>query len=170
MIQNGDICLLRHATPVGPLLMATAGNSLCLCDWEDGAHHSRTLARTCRLLRATPRFCETPLARRAADQLDEYFAGGRREFRLPLLMAGSEFQRAVWQALLAVSYGERLTYAQLAAAIGRPTAVRAVANAVGQNPISVIVPCHRVVATGKGLGGYAGGLEKKIRLLAREKE
>ncbi|MBQ7871496.1 MAG: methylated-DNA--[Oscillospiraceae bacterium] len=109
----------------------------------------------------------TEEASAAAAQLREYFAGERREFTVDLAPAGTPFQKAVWAAMCRIPYGKVVTYGQLAAAIGRPTACRAVANAVGKNPILILQPCHRVVAAG-GLGGFSAGLEKKRALLRLE--
>jgi methylated-DNA-[protein]-cysteine S-methyltransferase len=104
----------------------------------------------------------------AAAQLEAYFGGRLRRFDLPLDLGGSAFQRQVWDQLLAIPYGETRTYAEVAVAIGHPSAVRAVGSANGQNPVAIIVPCHRVVRTGGGLGGYGGGLEAKRALLDLE--
>jgi O-6-methylguanine DNA methyltransferase len=104
----------------------------------------------------------------AARQLEEYFAGRRKVFGLPLDLRGTEFQRSVWRELLGIPYGETRTYAEVARAIGSPRAVRAVGAANGANPVPIVVPCHRVVATGGGLGGYGGGLQMKRRLLELE--
>ena len=110
-----------------------------------------------------------PVLREAAAQVHDYFAGRRSAFDLPLdLSHGTEFQQAVWKALCAIEPGTTTTYGALGAGIGRPTAVRAVGAAVGRNPISVIVPCHRVLGAGGGLTGYAGSLERKSALLALE--
>ena len=104
----------------------------------------------------------------ARDQLSRYFAGERIEFSMPLAPAGTPFQRAVWTALLRVAYGETSTYGALAKQIGRPKASRAVGAAVGANPLAIIVPCHRIIGAYGSLTGYAGGLERKTRLLAIE--
>jgi methylated-DNA-[protein]-cysteine S-methyltransferase len=106
--------------------------------------------------------------RDARRQLAEYFAGRRRAFELPLELAGTAFQRDVWWALADIPYGETVSYAELAAMVGRPTAFRAVGQANGANPIPVVLPCHRVVASGGRIGGYGGGLPVKRRLLALE--
>ncbi len=102
------------------------------------------------------------------EQLDEYFAGRRTEFTVPLGLHGTPFQRRVWQALQSVPYGTVCTYTELAAAVGQPTAVRAVAAANGRNPVSIVVPCHRVIGRDGTLSGYAGGLDRKRYLLDRE--
>jgi methylated-DNA-[protein]-cysteine S-methyltransferase len=105
---------------------------------------------------------------RAADQLDEYFAGRRRTFDLALGPRGTEFQRSVWFGLADIPYGETISYAELAQWVGRPTAFRAVGQANGANPLPIVLPCHRVVASGGGIGGYGGGLDLKRSLLDLE--
>ncbi|WP_323379318.1 methylated-DNA--[protein]-cysteine S-methyltransferase [Streptomyces durbertensis] len=106
---------------------------------------------------------------RVTAELAEYFAGERTEFSVPVRAAGTEFQRTVWAELRKIPYGRTITYGELAARIGRPSAARAVGAANGRNPVSVIVPCHRVVGGGGSLTGYAGGLARKERLLALER-
>jgi O-6-methylguanine DNA methyltransferase len=109
-----------------------------------------------------------PVLIQAAGQLEEYFTARRREFQLPLDLRGTPFQRKVWNALLDIPYGETRSYAQLARSIGEPKAFRAVGAANGANPISIVIPCHRVISSGGGLGGYSGGVPLKRRLLALE--
>lgn len=109
-----------------------------------------------------------PVLRQAVTQLDEYFAGLRNEFDLPLAATGTDFQNQVWQALTTIPYGETWSYQDFANAIGNPKAVRAVGLANGKNPISIVVPCHRVIGKSGKLTGYAGGVERKQRLLALE--
>jgi methylated-DNA-[protein]-cysteine S-methyltransferase len=104
------------------------------------------------------------------DQLAEYFAGDRDSFDLPLEPEGTEFQRAVWNALEEIPFGETRSYGEIALAVGRPKAARAVGMANNRNPIAVIVPCHRVIGAGGALVGYAGGLERKTWLLDHERE
>ncbi|WP_319805491.1 methylated-DNA--[protein]-cysteine S-methyltransferase [Hymenobacter weizhouensis] len=101
-------------------------------------------------------------------ELAEYFAGTRRTFTVPLLAPGTAFQRAVWEALQTIPYGATRSYAQQAAALGKPAAVRAVAAANGQNRLALLIPCHRVIGAGGQLTGYAGGLWRKKRLLELE--
>jgi methylated-DNA-[protein]-cysteine S-methyltransferase len=100
-----------------------------------------------------------------ARQLDEYFAGQRQRFELPLAFVGTAFQQKVWQALLTIPFGQTRTYSQIAAQIGHPTAVRAVGAANGRNPISIVAPCHRVIGASGELTGFAGGLLAKQVLL-----
>ena len=105
----------------------------------------------------------------AIQELDEYFEGKRTSFGVPLdLSCGTPFQQQVWQALLSIPYGQTISYATLAKRINKPTAFRACANANGKNPISLIIPCHRVIASGGGLGGYTGGIDIKKTLLNHE--
>ncbi len=101
-------------------------------------------------------------------QLDEYFAGRRTEFDLPMTLIGTDFQRRVWEQLRRIPYGETITYGELARRLGNPAAVRAVGLANGRNPIGIIVPCHRVVGSTGDLTGYGGGIEKKRWLLTFE--
>jgi methylated-DNA-[protein]-cysteine S-methyltransferase len=111
---------------------------------------------------------ETPLLKKAAAQLNEYFVGKRKTFDLPLELNGTYFQRSAWNALLAIPYGETRSYKEIAEYIGNPRACRAVGMANHRNPLAIIVPCHRVVEHGGGLGGYAGGLDVKRYLLDLE--
>ncbi|MGH2959538.1 MAG: methylated-DNA--[protein]-cysteine S-methyltransferase [Solirubrobacterales bacterium] len=126
----------------------------------DGAFDERKLSLT----RDQKAFADT------INQLDEYFAGDRDEFDLPLEPEGTEFQRDVWKALAEIPYGETRSYGQIAAVVGRPKAARAVGMANNRNPIAVIVPCHRVIGAGGALVGYAGGIERKTWLLDHERE
>jgi methylated-DNA-[protein]-cysteine S-methyltransferase len=112
---------------------------------------------------------ETPLLRRAAGQLAEYFAGERRAFDLPLAPRGTPFQQRVWDGLLAIPYGELRSYGDLARVLGRPSASRAVGAANGRNPIAIVVPCHRVIGANGQLTGYAGGLPIKRYLIEHER-
>ena len=110
------------------------------------------------------------LAHKVVTQLDEYFAGKRRAFDVPLdLSCGTPFQQQVWRALYSIPYNESISYKTLATMIDKPTAYRACANANGKNPISLIVPCHRVIAADGSIGGYTGGIEIKEVLLGVEK-
>lgn len=109
-----------------------------------------------------------PLLCRAATQLEEYAEGRRTSFDLPMRYEGTEFQKRVWQSLASIPYGETWTYGQLAAAVGRPAAFRAVGQANHHNPLAPFIPCHRVVNAGGGLGGYGGGMDLKRTLLQRE--
>jgi methylated-DNA-[protein]-cysteine S-methyltransferase len=113
---------------------------------------------------------EQPVVRETLCQLAAYFAGELRDFNLPLDPKGTDFQVAVWKALLAIPYGETRSYRDIASAIGKPAAVRAVGTANGSNPIAIIVPCHRVIGSSGKLVGYGGGLPMKRMLLDLETE
>jgi len=110
-----------------------------------------------------------PLAEQLERELTEWFAGARRDFDLPLALRGTPFQRSVWEALRAIPYGAVRSYGELAKSLGKPDAMRAVGAANGRNPVSIVVPCHRVIGANGSLTGYAGGLERKRFLLALEK-
>ncbi len=111
----------------------------------------------------------TPLTERVAAQVDEYLTGERAQFDFPYELHGTPFQLAVWQALGEIPYGQTRTYQEIANAIGRPRAVRAVGAAIGKNPLQIVVPCHRVIGTNGSLTGYAGGLVMKKTLLDLER-
>ena len=149
------------ATPLGGLLLARTAHGLAGAWFEGQKHHPEPLAAALRP--------DDELLRRAADQLREYFAGEREGFELPLDLHGTAFQRAVWQQLLAIPSAGTTSYAAIAKALGNASAVRAVGGAVGRNPVSVIVPCHRVVGVDGSMTGYAGGVDRKRALLDLER-
>ncbi len=111
---------------------------------------------------------ETALLRQTVRELTEYFQGSRRAFTLPLNPQGTAFQREIWRALSLIPYGETISYARLAASAGHPGAFRAAGQAVGKNPLLILIPCHRVIPQNGGIGGFAGGTDKKRFLLALE--
>ena len=115
-------------------------------------------------------FASTPLLEKAAVQISEYLQGRRQKFTVPLAPQGSDFAMKVWKEMLDIPYGKVRTYGEMAVAIGRPGAARAVGQACNRNPISILIPCHRVVGAGGKLTGYAGGLDLKERLLRLEKD
>jgi methylated-DNA-[protein]-cysteine S-methyltransferase len=147
--------------PLGPMTLAANPRGLSGV-WFDGQRHGPDTSGW----RHDP---APPVFQHTIDQLANYFAGLRSRFELPLdLTAGTPFQQQVWRALLGIAHGTTTSYGLLSAAIGKPAAVRALGAAVGRNPISVIVPCHRVLGADGSLTGYAGGLERKTALLALE--
>ena len=147
---------------LGPLCLEEENEALCgLRFCPDGVPELEPLPR---------KVVETPLLQEAEEQLNEYFAGVRRSFDLPLAPKGTAFQQAVWTEMNKIPYGEVRTYGQLAAAIGKPKASRAVGGACHCNPIAIIQPCHRVVGADGSLTGYAGGLDIKEYLLELEKQ
>lgn len=166
--MNCQITIYNYESPCGELVVGSFGERLCMCDWTHSQKHEANRRRLVRLLRAD--FAEglTPVIERAAAQLDEYFAALRRTFDVPLLFAGTEFQKKVWETLLTIPYGHTISYGEMARLIGMSKAVRAVAAAVGANAISIIAPCHRITGSNGALTGYAGGLEAKRFLLELE--
>ncbi|MCP8465741.1 methylated-DNA--[protein]-cysteine S-methyltransferase [Pseudomonas sp. ZM23] len=147
-----------HDSPTGRLLLAgdESGLRMLYMDLEQRHYPEPDWHR------------DHPLLDDVARQLDQYFAGQRKRFEVRLNTGGTEFQRQVWQALLEIPYGRTTYYAELAQRIGRPKAIRAVGAANGANPISIIVPCHRVLGRDGSLTGYAGGLPRKEQLLRLE--
>lgn len=166
---NNIITVRRYSSPCGMLVMGSYGGRLCMCDWEAGRWHANTENRLRRILNATFKEGSSPVIETATSQLDEYFAGERHNFTVPLLFAGTAFQQKVWNELPCIHYGHTMSYGEMAAKMGMPDAVRAVANANGANPISIIVPCHRVIGSNKSLTGYGGGLAAKEYLLQLER-
>ncbi len=144
-----------YRTPIGPLTVASDGTAVT---------HVLFGAR-----KLPGRAVPTELTNRAVNQIQEYLAGKRTAFDVPLAPQGTEFQRRVWAALQNIPYGQTRTYADVAAVVGSPKATRAVGSANNRNPIAIIIPCHRVVGANGKLTGYAGGLALKQRLLDLER-
>jgi len=160
----------RHHTvldsPLGPLTVVTEDGALCGLYVEQGLR--KALERSATLGEpSSPE--EVPALQEVADQLTAYFRGELTDFDLPVAAAGTPFQQRVWAALRRIPYGETCSYGELAAEIGSPTASRAVGAANGRNPVSIVVPCHRVIGSTGRLTGYAGGLTTKEQLLAHER-
>ncbi len=153
---------MPYESPVGTLMLVAGAAGLRAVLWPDD-----DAARVGLALTTAPRG-SAPVLAQAARQLDEYFAGHRAGFDLPLELYGTAFQRATWRALAEIPYGETRTYAEQAARLGRPRAARAVGAANARNPLSIVLPCHRVVGSDGRLRGFAGGPEVKASLLAHE--
>ena len=172
-VRPRTIRTLRYHSPCGEMLLGAAGDRLCLCNWAQELHPGRVEQRLRILLKAQFEECGHILPevlQRTIRELDEYFRGERRDFDIPLLLAGSDFQKRVWQQLPRIPYGQTASYGELAAAIGSPRSVRAVANANGANAISIILPCHRIIGSDGRLTGYGGGLRAKQFLLKLEQK
>lgn len=151
----------RYASPLGTMILAATDTGLAGA-WFDGQRH----LPECSGWREAP---QHPVLREAMAQLGDYFAGRRAAFDLPLTLAGgTPFQQSVWRALRTIPRGQTISYRALGERAGCPAAVRAVGAAVGRNPLSIVVPCHRVVGADGSLTGYAGGLERKRALLHLE--
>lgn len=150
-----------YPSPLGMMTLAASHDAL-VGAWFNDEAHLPTLA-------TLPRASDHPLLRLAMAQLDAYFARTRQQFEIPLfLQAGTTFQNAVWAALCSIGYGSTRSYGFVSQQLGRPRAVRAVGAAIGRNPLSIIVPCHRVLGANGQLTGYAGGLPRKTALLQLE--
>lgn len=169
MESKNLIHIQYHDTPCGEIVLGSIQGKLCLCDWKNMGHRERNDKRTKRFLKAEYIEDTSDIINETIRELNEYFAGERRNFNLPLLFAGTSFQQSVWNALLTIPYGETRSYKQIARIVGNEKGVRAVAQAIGANPMSIIVPCHRVIGSDKALTGFAGGLEAKRYLLNWEK-
>ena len=147
---------MPYDTPIGRLVLECDGDVLIGIWLPNERRHVRNDADDV-----------PPVLKETASQLDEYFAGERSDFDVPMELDGTDFQCEVWGELTRIPYGETISYGELARRVGRPSAPRAVGQANGRNPIPVIVPCHRVLAS-NGIGGYGGGLKVKRQLLAVE--
>lgn len=149
------------SSPLGSMTLASSDTHLAGI-WFDGQSHQPAY-------QSWPSNPQHPLLDAACEQLAQYFEGNRSHFDLPLNLAvGTEFQQSVWKGLLAIPPGKTLTYGDLSSHLGQPRAVRAVGAAIGRNPFTIVVPCHRVVGAKGALTGYAGGLARKTALLSLE--
>ena len=169
MKTSGHIFIQTYHSPCGDLILGSFGDRLCLCNWTNEKHPGRVDRRLQAYLSASYSEIPSDITREAARQLDEYFRKERMSFDIPLLFAGTGFQQRVWAGLQEIAYGTTLSYAALAAQIGHPSAVRAVANANGANALSIFVPCHRVIGSNHSLTGYGGGMAAKKFLLELER-
>ncbi|HET9879205.1 MAG TPA: methylated-DNA--[protein]-cysteine S-methyltransferase [Candidatus Limnocylindria bacterium] len=154
-------------TPIGPMLAGATEDAIVLCDFAQRSMLPAQLAAVRRRIGPTVDGTNA-LLDRLEVQLGEYFAGARRDFDLPLDLPGSQFQERVWAELRRIPYGTTISYRDLAQRVEAGNGFRAVGRANGANRVAVVVPCHRVIAAGGGLGGYGGGLEAKAHLLALE--
>ena len=154
-MTNAPIYRAYYKSPIGEIEITATESEIRSLEFVKGKKTARATV-------------PSPALKACLKQLDEYFRGERRIFELMLRLEGTEFQCDVWQALLDVPYGTTVSYADVAKAVKRPKAVRAVGAANGANPISVVIPCHRIIATGGGLGGYGGGLDRKEWLIEHE--
>lgn len=189
MKTTNKIIVKPYQSACGTLLLGSFEGKLCLCDWvmeknrgdldlslraEDTGRQAVMQMRAMvnhrlrRMLKAD--FCEgtDEVIVRAEEQMDEFFGGRRTTFDVGLLLVGTDFQHRVWCELQEIPYGTTISYQELAQRIGMPKAVRAVANAVGANAISIFIPCHRVIGADGSLTGYAGGVDAKFSLLKLE--
>jgi methylated-DNA-[protein]-cysteine S-methyltransferase len=157
-----DVQLWRIiSSPIGPILVVVSEVGVQHIDFLD-----ETKAQSLLLTASEPLH---PILQQTLHQLSEYFVGSRAEFELPLDLGGTDFQREAWLALARIPFGRTATYAEQAASIGRPRAVRAIGVANSKNPVAIVLPCHRVIGADGSLTGYAGGIDKKKWLLDHER-
>ena len=162
------IKISHYRSQVGEMLLGSYGEKICICDWKINPRRGVIDRRISRNLNAIYDEGMSDVMIDTVKQLDEYFAGKRREFSIPLVFTGSPFQCGVWSELMKIPYGTTMSFAELAKRINNPKAVRAVASANATNPISILVPCHRVIGSNHKLTGYGGGLDVKQQLLDLE--
>lgn len=160
-----QINIQYYNSPCGELILASVGDDLCLCDWNEMPCAERNKHRLLRYMKADFKIETSPILDQTKRQLDEYFAGNRKIFDIPLHPVGTDFQKKVWHALLNIPYGETRSYKEIAISMGNSNSTRAVAGAIGANGISIFIPCHRVIGSNHCLTGFAGGLDAKRRLL-----
>lgn len=161
--------IVRFTTPIGPMYACASEKGICLLEFTDRKMLETEFKDLCKRLNAAILPGGNTHLDQLQSELKEYFAGNRKTFSVSLDIAGTEFQKAVWQVLQDIPYGETRSYKQQAIAIGNPKAVRAVASANGQNRVSIIIPCHRVIGADGSLTGYGGGIHRKEWLLQLEK-
>lgn len=156
--------LIQYAykTIIGTMYFVASDEGLCGIYWKE--------QKCSRALKLDKKISSHALLIKAMAQIDEFLLGKRKTFDLPLVFKGTEFQMRVWKELQKIPYGKTISYKELAARINNPKAVRAVGTANGKNPLSLVIPCHRVIANNGTLGGYAGGLPAKTKLLELEAE
>lgn len=158
----------EYDAPCGRLLLGVHGKGICLCDWMTDDRIERTLRRLNKFITPADGMDKEELFDETKYQLDRYFSGTLRQFDVPIKTFGTEFQRGVWGALQQIPYGETSTYKFIAVTVGLPRGARAVASAIGANPLSILIPCHRINGVDGSLTGYAGGIDAKRYLLRLE--
>ncbi|MFN3153033.1 bifunctional transcriptional activator/DNA repair enzyme AdaA [Bremerella sp.] len=168
--QGEPILVERLLTPLGPMLAAASDAGLCLLEFADRKMLPEQFERISKLFQQPILPGTHPVLKRTAEQIEQYFAGERTEFTLPLRLDGTSFQQTVWKKLLEIPYGQTSSYGKMADELGKPTASRAVGRTNGDNRLAIVVPCHRVVRSDGHLCGYAGGLWRKRWLLEHERK
>jgi AraC family transcriptional regulator, regulatory protein of adaptative response / methylated-DNA-[protein]-cysteine methyltransferase len=164
-----EVAVTWLPSPVGPLLLGSTSKGLCWLEFTEADALAKAKKRIREQQGEPVAVKKHPILDQAIAELTEYFAGKRRDFTIPLDLAGTSFQQSVWQKLQKIPYGQTWSYEDLAIAVKKtPTACRAVGQANGRNPVVIVVPCHRVINKGGGLGGYGGELWRKEKLLELE--
>ena len=168
-MEGKNVITIRpYESPCGLLMLGSFEDRLCLCNWQLEKQRGCVERRLKRLLQSEFEDGESLVIAETVRQLDEYFAGQRKVFDLPILLVGTEFQKSVWNELLKIPFGVTRSYGEVARQLEIPKAVRAVANANGANAISILAPCHRIIGSDHSLTGYGGGLVAKKMLLDLE--
>jgi AraC family transcriptional regulator of adaptative response/methylated-DNA-[protein]-cysteine methyltransferase len=161
--------IIRFSTPVGPMFACASSKGVCLLDFTDCRTLETDFQYLTKQLNALMVSGKNSHLDHVQSELQEYFDGNRKNFTGPLHTLGTDFQKSVWKTLQDIPFGQTCSYKQQAIALGNPKAIRAVASANGSNPISIIIPCHRVIGSDGSLTGYGGGLHRKKWLLDYEK-
>jgi AraC family transcriptional regulator of adaptative response/methylated-DNA-[protein]-cysteine methyltransferase len=161
---------IKIDTPLGVMIAGATDEGVCLLEFSDRRMLPTEYKDLKRLLNTTIEDGENFHISQLKEQLKEYFEGSRKEFSIPLVTPGSEFQKSVWKELLKIPFGTTRSYLEQSVALGKSGAIRAVANANGMNRISIVIPCHRVIGSDGHLTGYGGGLKRKKWLLDHEKK
>ena len=159
-----------YSSPCGEIVLASIGDELCLCDWNEWQCAERNQRRLTRFFNADYKEETSEVLENTKNQLKEYFAGIRRTFDIKIHPVGTKFQLQVWKTLFEIPYGETRTYKDIAIKLDNLKGVRAVAQAIGANGICIIIPCHRVIGSDHSLTGFAGGLAAKRLLLKIESD
>ncbi|MGL4631160.1 MAG: methylated-DNA--[protein]-cysteine S-methyltransferase [Leadbetterella sp.] len=167
--MKGIIYTQEWKSPIGELILGAFDDQLCICDWKYRAMRSAVDQRIQKFFNAEYVESSHKVIDETIDQLKVYFEGALKQFDIPLVMAGTDFQIGVWKELIKIPYGQTDTYLKLSKKLGNELAIRAVSSANGANAISILVPCHRIIGSNGELVGYAGGLPAKKKLLQLEK-
>jgi len=168
MTNQNKIISGKIQTPLGEMLACVSDKGLSLLEFTDRKKYDRQISALKKYLKSEAIPGNHPFLEQVTKEMNEYFDGTRKTFDIPLFQVGTEFQKRVWEGLLQIPYGKTLSYSGLAKKIGKPKAVRALANANAANKIAIIIPCHRVIGADGSLTGYASGLDKKKFLLDLE--
>lgn len=169
--RNQAVLTVRPlTTPLGMMVAAATENELCLLEFHNRRAIEAQVKTLAQRMGATYSPGDNAVLQQTELELEEYFSGSRTTFDVPMVMPGSEWERAVWDQLLSIPFGKTCAYSDIAKMLQRPTASRAVGTANGRNPISILVPCHRVIRADGSLSGYGGGLWRKQKLLDHERE
>jgi methylated-DNA-[protein]-cysteine S-methyltransferase len=166
--EVNHIKIQYYKSPVGEIILGSYDNKLCIADWKYRKMRTTIDSRIQNGLKAKYIEESSEVIEETIKQMKEYFFGERKDFDIPLLMVGTEFQKSVWHGLIKIPYGTTASYLELSKNIGNEKAVRAVASANGANSISIMIPCHRIIGSNGDLVGYAGGLATKKKLLEIE--